>query len=110
MRALGVTSMINLNSTNSPLGYEIALTAPEGLLPLGGGATMFPASGQLLNIDLLAPSLVFLNNLAFPPFPGNFTIPFSSPNPVMFGAQMGVLDPANLDGLALSGGIQLEIQ
>jgi hypothetical protein len=109
-RALNVTSMINLTSINAPLGYEIVLTTPEGLVPVGGGAFILPQSGQFMNVDLAAPSLLFLNNLAFPPFPGNFTIPFSSPNPVTFAAQMGVIDPTSLDGLALSGGIQLGIQ
>lgn len=109
-RGLTVPSTVSVASTSIGQGFDIALTIPEALVPLGGGALQLPGSGQIANINLAAPSLTFLNALLFPPFPGNFTAPFASGVPLVISAQLVIYDPTNADGFALSGGIQITVQ
>lgn len=109
-RAIGAVSVFNVASTNVGSGFEVVFTSPESMVPASGGATLFPASGQLLNIDIGAPSLSFLNGLAFPPFPGNVSVSVAFPGPLTISAQLAVLDGANPDGFALSGGVTLIVQ
>jgi hypothetical protein len=109
-RAIGVTANFNFASALTGAGWEVVFTAPEPMVTPGFGAITLPNSGQILNIDLSAPSVQFLNGLAFPPFPGNFAIPVSFPFPVMASAQMVLFDAGNPDGFALSGPVTLIVQ
>ncbi len=109
-RGVGVGVMIGFQSTNVGFGWELALTAPEVLVPAGGGALILPLSGQILNIDVTAPSLTLLNAFTFPPFPGNFALGFTSASPLGISAQMLVIDPTNPDSFALSGATRLIFQ
>lgn len=109
-RGINVTSVFSLASTNVGAGFEVILTIPDALVPASGGATSFPASGQLLNIDFGSPNLTFLNGLTFPPFPGNFSVGVGFPSPITLSAQLAVLDPGNPDGFVLSGAVTLIVQ
>ena len=109
-RGLNVTSLINVASANVGMVYDIAVTSPEDLVAVGGGGIQLAASGQIVNIDLSAPSLFFVNGPVLTPFPGNFSIPFASPVPIALAAQMVVLEPSNPDGVALSAGFKLNVQ
>jgi hypothetical protein len=110
IRAVGQTSTLTIASTLVGSGWEIVFTAPEPMVASGAGAMVLPNSGQLVNIDLSAPSLGFLNSLTFPPFPGTFFIGVTLPFPFAFTAQLGVLDPGNPDGVLLSGAVRLVVQ
>ncbi len=109
-RGLTVPSNVSVSSASIGQGFDIAVTIPDVLVPLGGGALQLPGSGQIANVNLLSPGLTFINGLAFPPFPGNFTAPFASGVPLVVSAQLVVVDPSNVDGFALSGGIQITVQ
>jgi hypothetical protein len=109
-RAVNVPATLTVFSTLTGAGWEIVYTSPEPMVPLGGGALLLAASSQLVNVDLTAPSLSFVNNLTFPPFPGIFAIPIALPFPAAFTAQLAVLSPTNPSGLALSGPVRLIVQ
>lgn len=109
-RMLNQLAALNMTSTLPGYGYEILYTVPEVVVPLGAGGSLLPASGQIVNVDLAAPGLGFLNGLAFPPFPGAISIGVSLPFPFAFTAQLAVIDPSNPDGFALSGPVRLVIQ
>lgn len=107
---VNVPATLTVFSTLTGAGWEIVYTSPEPMVPAGGGALLLAASSQLVNVDLTAPSLSFVNNLAFPPFPGNFAVPVALPFPAAFTAQLAVLSPTNPSGLALSGPVRLIVQ
>lgn len=109
-RGIGVSSTLTAASNLVGAGYEIAYTSPEPAVPVGGGATVLPGSGQIVNLNLGAPSLGFLNGLTFPPFPGTVAIGISLPFPFTFTAQLAVVDGANPDGMVLSGPVTLIVQ
>lgn len=111
---------VNINSTLVGNLWDIGFHSGGGVSPpsgcsLGTGGT-FTAGGQRVNLNVLAPDLAFLNNFfsfALPPaacnifspcyFPGSFTVPAISPVAVpLFCGQMGIANPAHVDGFSLS--------
>jgi hypothetical protein len=109
-RQINQPAVLTMTSTLAGNGYEVLYTVPEAIVPLGAGGSLLSASGQIVNVDLAAPGLGFLNGLAFPAFPGTFSIGIVLPFPFAFSAQLAVVDPANPDGFALSGPVRLVIQ
>lgn len=108
----GVPVVAAFSSVNTGLVWE-AVLANAALVPPGGGA-IGTAFGQILNVSLTAPVVVFLNGGAAPgfttPFPGNFTVGFvAPPGPLTISAQMLVADPIFPDGFVLSQGCQLSV-
>jgi hypothetical protein len=112
VKSAGSPTALNFGSTNVGFGFDTAV-ALAPLVPLGGGAIV-TGNGQIINVDLTAITLVFLNGGALPsfafPFPGNFTFNFGAPpGPFTISAQMVVLDPGHPDGASLSQGVQLNV-
>lgn len=112
VRSPGAPVALAFGSTNTGLGFEVLIAAAP-LVPLSGGGLQTPA-GQILNADLTAPFLLFLNGGAIPnlfnPFPGPFTLGFTAPpSPFTASAQMFCLDPLNPDGFVISQGVQLSV-
>jgi hypothetical protein len=109
--ASGAAVVVALSSLNVGYGFEAVISfAP--LIPTFGGA-LITANGQILNVDLSAPGLLFLNGGASPvfqPFPGSFNLNFvAPPGPFTASIQMVVADPTHPDGFVLSQGGQLVI-
>jgi hypothetical protein len=93
----GVPATLNLNSTNAGLFWDMALTIPEPSVSLLAGGFLTPG-GQVVNINLFAPSLTFLNpGFGFAPAALPMVLP-----PIQITAQMVNADPALPDGIALS--------
>jgi hypothetical protein len=112
VKSAGSPTAVNFASTNVGLGFDTAV-ALAPLVPLGAGA-LVTGNGQIINMDLTAPTLLFLNGGPLPtfvvPFPGNFTFNFGAPTgPFTISAQMVVLDPGHPDGASLSQGVQLDV-
>jgi hypothetical protein len=107
---VGVPVNVGYLSSNLGFGWELVLTLPSALLPVGGGATVTPGAQQILNVDLGAPLVMYLNSLTFPPFAGNTFLQVSGTAPLQIAGQMIVLDPTNPDGFALSAASRLHIQ
>jgi hypothetical protein len=105
---VGTAVNVSFMSTNIGSGFDLALTSPEVLVANGSGA-LLTLGGQLVNIDIAAPSLIFLNNFAFPPFPGNFNTMVTGTGPAQLSAQMIVISPGTPDGFVLSGPSRLII-
>jgi hypothetical protein len=93
----GSSHTLNLNSTNVGLFWDIGLTIPEPSVPLSAGGFGTPG-GQIVNLNLVAPSLTFLN-LGTPFVP--VSLPMVLPQ-IQVTAQMVVADPTLPDNLALS--------
>lgn len=106
-KCAGLPTTINIQSTNVGLGWEMLVTIPTPLVANGAGGIYFPASNQVLNINLGSPGLLFLNNLSFSPFPANASVTVTPPTAVTAAAQLLVLDPSNPSGFALSAPIEL---
>lgn len=91
--------------------FDAAVTLSP-LLPASGGGIVTPNS-QVVNIDILHPSMFFLNSgtpaPAFFPFPGNLNLMFNAPPAGLASIQFVILDPANPDGFTLSQGATLEV-
>ncbi len=95
---------MDLSSSNVGLPFDIAL--------LVGGATtpgwMMTGGGQLINIDISDPGVSFFNggvlpNLSTSAFPApSLQIPFAVPIPILASGQLGVVNPANPDGISMS--------
>ena len=107
-----VGEQVNVNlSTSVPATlYDLALTAPAGLVPSNAGGFLTPG-GQHVNMDLTDPSLtmVFGGSFATPfvPYPGPLTLPLVMPAPAALSSQMIVLDATAVDGFRLSAGATL---
>lgn len=98
---IGATVNVAVQSGNIGFGWDLALTAPEAPLPLGSGGIPL-SGGQIVNIDITAPSLLFLNNQLLPPFPGNIILPVTGTGPIAAAAQMIIIDGASPIGFSLS--------
>ena len=106
-RCVGETSTVNFGSTNVGLPWDLAVTAPEpGVSATTGGLVYL---GEVVNINLAAASLLYLNNLTFTtPFPGNFGLPVSVGVPIETSAQLIIANPGAPAGIALSGLVTLD--
>jgi hypothetical protein len=101
-----------LLSSNIGFSFDLALV-PAALVPLGGGG-FTSLNGQIVNVNFLAPNLIFLNGGTLPstasPFPGNVSLNFNTPSvAVTIGGQMVIVDPAHADGFSLSQPCQLVV-
>lgn len=107
----GATAVVAFSSINLGFGFEAVISFGP-LVPAFGGA-LITANGQILNVNLAAPGLLFLNGGASPvfqPFPGNFSLSFiAPPGPFAASIQMAIADPIHPDGFVLSQGGQLVI-
>jgi hypothetical protein len=100
-RCPGALVSANINGT-AGAGWEMALTVGTTTVP---DLQLIP--GAKVNINLLHPSLTFLNNLAFPPLVPLLNLPLAVP-PVEIDAQLAVLDPAAPAGLTTSAAVCLD--
>ncbi len=104
-RCVGANATLNLGSSSS-LPWDLGLTIGASLVPVSGGA-ITTGSGQIVNLNLVHPSLTFLNGLAFAfPF-APLSLPFSVPALPSIQAQMVNLSASNPDGFTLSAGLDL---
>jgi hypothetical protein len=110
-KAQGALGVLSLGSTNVGSAFEVIISLAP-LIPASGGAFM-TANGQILNANLAAPGLAFLNGGAVPifaPFPGSLSLTFTAPFVSLTASiQMAVLDATHPDGFVLSQGVQLVV-
>jgi hypothetical protein len=111
-KAQNTPTFATLLSSNIGFSFDLALV-PAALVPLGGGG-FTSLNGQIVNVNFLAPNLIFLNGGTLPsttsPFPGNFSLNFNTPGvAVTIGGQMVIVDPAHADGFSLSQPCQLVV-
>jgi hypothetical protein len=111
-KAQNTPTFATLLSSNIGFSFDLALV-PAALVPLGGGG-FTSLNGQIVNVNFLAPNLIFLNGGTLPsttsPFPGNLSLNFNTPGvPVTIGGQMVIVDPAHADGFSLSQPAQLTV-
>lgn len=102
-RAVGEPFVANLNSTLVGQAFDVAVTVPGPLVPPGAGGIP-TAGGQVVNVNLASPGLIYFFNFA--PFQGSMALPFVSPSPIDLAAQMVVLNPMHADGFSLSQGVE----
>jgi hypothetical protein len=111
MKAQGAPGVLSLGSTNVGSAFEVLISLAP-LIPASGGAFV-TANGQILNANLAAGSIAFLNGGPLPvftPLPGPLSITFLAPLlSLTASVQMAVLDPSHPDGFVLSQGIQLVV-
>lgn len=95
--------VLALASTNVGLSWEMAVTSPAPPVSAWSGGVSL-AGGQIVNLDLLAPGLAFLNGGTWTtPFPGPFTVPYGlPPSSPPLAAQTAVFDPSQAAGVSLS--------
>ena len=106
---LGVNQLGTVNFASSNLGqlWDVVV----GSAPLLSASQGAPSVGpQLINVDLLDPTLALLYN----GFQSAGFIPFSAPiffaSPTVLSFQMAVLDPNAIGGLSFSQLIRLIVQ
>lgn len=101
-----LSGTITANSTLIGNPWDLVLTAPEFPVGQANGGFVLPG-GQIVNVDLAAPSLAFLTNF-LAPFNGTLAFPFNLPSglpPIT--AQMVVGDPASPVGVRVSAPLVL---
>ncbi|MAG58147.1 MAG: hypothetical protein CMJ83_17820 [Planctomycetes bacterium] len=100
-----VTLGTNLTGNLFDAYVDIGLPIPGPNAP----AIVFPASAQVVNVNLASSTGLFLNGGVFAAHPGGIVIPVVCPTaPVTATIQQAVLDPSNADGVALSQAAGLE--
>lgn len=112
----GTVSELSLGSILRGQGFDLALTA--GAARPGGGGAAVTAAGQLVHLDLLAPTFTYVfGSGASPGFPpvgpssSPLRLPFHRVDTTLGGAvQMIVIDPASLDGFTLSQSIEASFE
>lgn len=104
----GAVGTINISSTVPAAPWDLALTTPESPVAIGAGATLLP-DGQVVNLLLSAPSFFLANGgFATGPLASPLAVPYSLPPGFpQISAQLVVLDPAQLLGVALSQPIRI---
>jgi hypothetical protein len=110
-KAQGAPGVLFLGSTNVGSAFEVVISLAP-LIPAAGGAFV-TANGQILNANLAAANVAFLNGGPVPifaPFPGSLSLTFTAPFVSLTASvQMAVLDPTHPDGFVLSQGVQLVV-
>jgi hypothetical protein len=109
----GGTTTLSLQSTQLNLGYDVAITQ-QPLHPASSGAPV-TVSGQIVNVLLADPSLVFLTSAGpapgLAPFLGAITFTVGLPSqPLLVSLQSGHLSPAHPDGVALGQGCEVRVE
>lgn len=111
------THTMTLTSSLIGTGFDLGFVAGPAVASNAGG--LATANGQAFNLDILNPSLIWLNSpgAALPglttPHPGTLPIPFGAPPvglPLTISAQQVVLDPGHPDFIALSAPAELNIE
>ncbi len=104
---VNATATVSATSTSAGMPWDLAYTVPEpGLAASGGGLTL--SDGQVVNVDLGAPSLTFLNGFTFTtPFLSALSLPVTSALPVTACGQLVVIDPSQVTGYSLSALMEL---
>ncbi len=107
----GVATTVTLSSTLLNAPFDLVLAVSSLAVP-GQGGFVTPG-GQVVNVNLLDPTLFWGNSGTstprFLPFPGGFSAPLSAGSPVTASLQQVVIDPTGADGFALSQGCQLQV-
>lgn len=109
--SIGVTATLGLASVN--LGQQWNLgTGSAPLISTSAGA-LVTSDGQIVNLDLTDPTFdlwfAFLQGPAWGPSTA-VSIPFSIPSATTVSAQMIVVDPGLMSGIALSQPVRLIVQ
>lgn len=108
---VGTSATLGLASVNVGQPWDLgAGSAP--LVPAGAGA-LVTSDGQIVNLDVLDPTVqLWFNFLQGPPWgpSTSLSIPFSLPAATAVSAQMVVVDPALMSGIALSQPVRLIVQ
>lgn len=99
---VGATASVTLDSTNFGMPWDLGYTLPEQGLPATGGGITLPG-GQIINLDLGAASLTYLNGFGFSvPFTSQVTLNLVLPVPATAAGQAVTVDPAQPIGHSLS--------
>ena len=110
-KAQGAQGTLFLDTTSVGSPFEVVISLAP-LVPASGLAFV-TANGQILNADLSAASVGFLNGGPVPnfaPFPGPISITFSAPfASLVASVQMAVADATHPDGIVLSQAVQLVV-
>ena len=111
-KSQGSAGVLKIESTSVGLGWELILV-PTPIVPaIDGGCRM--ESGQILNLRINGPGLVFLHGGLLPwyvPFEGDQRIDFVTPQTVgTVSIQSVHLDPGYPDGFVLSQACQLSVR
>ncbi len=97
------------SNANLGLGYDLGIS-PSAPVGVSSGGIALP-NGQFLNLAL--PGLIFLSTggatAALMPWPGSYSVPFSSPAPINFSFQMINISPSSPGGFALSQAARLNV-
>lgn len=106
VKCLSTYTRVNFNSTLVGNGYDIGITTTPGV-PVAPCGTGIPTpGGQVINLSPIG--LAYAFGLSFPPFPGNYHIPFHHTSLFTnISGQMVILDPGHADGVQLSALNQL---
>ena len=95
---VGQTSVLNSSGTGA---YEVGIA----YAPAVPGGVLTTAGGQIVNLNIFDPSLVYLNGgsvLSLAPHPGALSIPVTFPSPLVGSAQQMTMDAGHADGFQLS--------
>lgn len=108
---IGVTATLGLASVNVGQPWDVGF----GLVPLvpASAGALVTSDGQIVNLDLTDPTFALWFNFFQGPGWGPLTslsIPFSLPSATAVSAQMIVVDPGLLSGVALSQPVRLNVQ
>jgi hypothetical protein len=107
--AAGAVGTIFISTALTEKPWDLLLTIPDPVVPLGAGGLQF-SDGQILNVNYLAPGLFFLTGgFMGGNLPGSYTFPYSLPPgspPVSL--QLIVLDPSAPIGGYLSAPGRIE--
>jgi hypothetical protein len=105
---VGQPGALRLTGTGTGLPWDVAYTNPQLGVPLGG-AGIQTNGGQVVNIDVTAPSLTFILGLGFNlPF-APLNVPLTYANPCQRAMQMVMLNPASAEGFTLSALTELRV-
>ena len=103
-RCAGQSVTLTFSSSNSGLPWEIGIMTGDPLVSASAGGLVL-ADGQIVNVNLAAPSITFLNNLGWTAlFPApTFQQIVAIGATTTTSAQMAIIAPAQPSGLFLGG-------
>ena len=108
LKCIDEPGTVNFASVNVGMPWELALSLQPGV-PLGGGGQLTPGL-QVVNVDMTDPAHIFVFGQAYTNAFTPFTFAFNYPVVFEVYGQMGVVDPAVSDGLALSAFCGLHVR
>jgi hypothetical protein len=105
----GASGTVDVSSTLVGALWDLAITIPDPLLPVGGGGFAL-LDGQVVNLNLASSGFLFLfGGFAVGGFPGSFSFPYSlPPGSPAISSQLVLFDATSPTGLRLSAPARIE--